>query len=94
MLLPRMSLGKQVGRELQAAEIARDALGQGLGHQRLADAGHVFQQHVLAREQRDQAPADDVGLAQHDAAHVLFELRDQPMKLLAGSASRSFAAAA
>ena len=67
--------GQQVGRELQAAEVAGHAAGQGLGHQRLAHAGHVLQQHVLARQQRHEAPADHVGLAQHDAAHVGFELR-------------------
>ena len=69
---------------MQAAKIAGHAAGQGLGYERLADSRHIFQEHVLAGEQRDQAPADDLGLAEHHAAHVLFKLRNELIELLAG----------
>ena len=74
--------GQQIGRELHAAEISRHAAGQGLGHQRFAHARHVLQQHVLARQHRDQAPADHLGFAQHDTPHIRLKLPDQPVQLL------------
>ena len=65
--------GEQVGGELDPAEIAADAFGQGLRHQRLADAGHVFDQQMLAGQERDDAQPHDFGLAQHDLGHIGFQ---------------------
>ena len=55
--------GQQVGRELDAAELAVDAAGQRPGQDGLADAGHVFDQHVPAGEQPDQQQIDRTACA-------------------------------
>ncbi len=52
--------GQQVGRELDARERGRDALGQRLADQRLAHAGHVLQQDVIGGQQRHDAQPHDV----------------------------------
>jgi len=68
---------QQIRRELDAAELARHAAGQGLAHQGLAHPRHVLQQHVLAGQQRHHAQAHDVALAEHDLGDVLLQLPDQ-----------------
>ena len=45
---------QQVGRELDAAEGAADALGERLGEHRLADARHVLDQDVSLAQQGDE----------------------------------------
>jgi hypothetical protein len=45
---------------------------------------------MLAREQGHQAPAHDIGLAQHDLAHVLFELGHQSVQLRGGKGFQLF----
>ena len=72
--------GQQVRRELQPAKLTRYAAGERFANQRFPDARHVFQQHVFAGQQRYQAHANDVRLAQNHAAHVGFQLRDQTLQ--------------
>ena len=61
----------QVGRELDAAEAHRQALGQRADHQRLGQAGNPFQQAMPPAEERDQKLIDDVGLADDHLSHLL-----------------------
>ena len=61
----------QVGRELNAAEVERQALGQRRDHQRLGQARHAFQDAVAAAEQRDQQLLDHLVLADDHAAKLL-----------------------
>jgi len=56
-------------------EAAIDGARKGLGECRLADAGHVFDEQVAAREQADGGEADDFGFAAQDGAEGGFELR-------------------
>ena len=56
--------GQQVGRELDAVELAGEAAGERLGQQRLADAGHVFEQEVPVGEEGDEREPDDLRLAE------------------------------
>ena len=65
--------GQQVGRELDAAERAVDAPGDGPRENRLADAGHVLQQHVPAGQQGRQHLADGLALAQQDRLDVVLQ---------------------
>ena len=78
----------QVGRELDAAEVQRQALGQGADHQRLGQAGHAFEDAVAPAEQGDQQLLDDLVLADDDAAELLLDVVEGVLEL-AGSASRS-----
>ena len=55
--------GHQVGRELDAVEAAAEHVGQRADQQRLAQAGHAFEQDVAAGEQRGEQPLDDRVLA-------------------------------
>ena len=57
-LTPVTSDGQQVGRELDALEGAAERARQRLGQHRLADAGHVLDEHVALAEQRDQQQLD------------------------------------
>jgi hypothetical protein len=50
--------GHQIGRELDAAELEIEHPRQGLDELRLAEAGHAFQQHVPAGEDRDECGLD------------------------------------
>ena len=65
--------GEQVGRELEPAERAVDARGQGPGQQRLAHARDVLDQDVPLGQQRHDGQLDDLGLAQDDRPDVLQE---------------------
>ncbi len=56
---------QQVGGELDAADRAVDAAGEGLGQQRLADPGHVLHEQVALGQERDQREVDHLVLADH-----------------------------
>ena len=60
----------QVGRELHALRVERQGGGQRAHQQRLRDAGHALEQHVAAREQRDDQAADGRLLADDGLAHL------------------------
>jgi hypothetical protein len=65
--------GHQVGRELDAAELHFQRAGQRAGHQRFAQARHAEHQDVPATQEADQERVDDLVLADHDLAHLLFD---------------------
>ena len=69
----------QVGRELDAAELQGQGVGQGADHQRLGQARHAHQQAVPAGEHGDQQFFDDLPLADDHAAQLL---GDQPVGLV------------
>ena len=54
--------GQEVGRELDAMELAGQAAGDGLAHQRLAHPGDVLQEHVFPGQQRHHGQPHGVGL--------------------------------
>jgi hypothetical protein len=45
--------GKHIAGELYATDLAPDCLRERSGQRRFADAGHIFDEHVPASEQRD-----------------------------------------
>ena len=57
----------QVGRELDAAELEPERQAERPHQQRLGGAGHAFEQHVAARQQRGDRLAHGGRLPQHDA---------------------------
>ncbi len=65
--------GHQVGGELYAGEVQVDRLGDGANQQRLAQAGHPFEEAVAAGEQARQHAGDDLVLSDDDLAHLLGE---------------------
>ncbi len=60
--------GHQVGRELDAVEVRAEHVGERADEQRLGDAGHAFDERVLAGEDRDERLIDDLLLADDDLA--------------------------
>ena len=60
----------QVGRELDAVELQVEHLAERAHQQRLAQAGHAFEQGVAADEQAGQDAVDDVGVADDDLADL------------------------
>jgi hypothetical protein len=64
----------QVGRELDAAEGQRQALGQGADHQGLGQPRHALQDAVPPAEQGDQQLLDDLVLAHDHAAQLLLDV--------------------
>ena len=68
----------QVGRELDAAKIQMQCVGQRADDQRLAEAGNAFEQHVPAGEQRDQHVVENLDLADDD----LGDLGSESLKIL------------
>ena len=60
--------GKQVGGELDPGEAAVDGAGERFGEERLAHAGEVLDDDVAAGQQRHDAGADDLFLAQDHRA--------------------------
>jgi hypothetical protein len=62
-------LVQQVGGELEAPEVAAQRAGEGAREQRLADAGHVFEQDVAFDEQGDEQQLDRRRLAHHHGLH-------------------------
>src|SRR5205085_8622694 len=61
--------GHQVGRELDSRERQLETLRQRLDQQRLAEAGHTFEQHVAARKHADKNVIDDLAVADD---HLLY----------------------
>ena len=53
----------QVGRELDAAELEVERLGERAHQHGLAQAGHALEQGVAAGDEADQHVAHDLGLA-------------------------------
>ena len=47
-----------------------DRAGGRVREQRLRDAGHAFEQHVAAGEERDEQAVDGLLLAEHDLRHL------------------------
>src|SRR5262249_47931230 len=64
----------QVGRELDAAEIQRQALGQTGNHERLGQARHTLKDAVSAAEQGDEQLLDHVVLADDQAGELLLQV--------------------
>ena len=62
--------GHQVGRELNAAELAAQHAAQRAHEQRLAQARHAFDQHVAAGEQGHQRAQHQLVLADVDLADL------------------------
>ena len=65
--------GHQVGRELDAVEVQRQALAERADEQRFGQAGHAFKDAVTAREQADQQLLDDDILPDDHAADLGFD---------------------
>jgi hypothetical protein len=65
--------GHEVGRELDAIERHVEHFAKRADEERLAEAGHAFEQHVPAAEQRDEGVLDDGGVADDDFADLGLE---------------------
>ena len=76
--------GQHVAGELQAVETARDRARQRLRQGGLADAGHVFDEQMAARQQADQRKPDHFGFAANRRSERRFQLG----QLCEGSAAR------
>ena len=63
----------QVGRELDAVERAVDDVGDGPDEHRLAEPGHALEQHVAVGEEAGQRLADELALADDDAADLALD---------------------
>ncbi len=61
--MPVRSLGKQVGRGLDAAELPADRTSERAGERRLADARHALEQQVAVGEQADGRGLHGLGVA-------------------------------
>ena len=72
---------QQIRGALDALHIHRDRTGQGPRQHGLAGAGHIFQQHMAAAQQRHHGQFDHRALADDDALDVF----DQSLNLLHGS---------
>ena len=67
--------GQHVGRELHATEVDAERAREGVGEQRLGDAGDAFEQHVAADGRRGEQHVDDMILADDH----LRDLGDDPV---------------
>ena len=65
--------GHEVGRELDAIERHVEYLAERADEERLAEAGHAFEQHMSAAEQSDEGVFDDGGVADDDFADLGLE---------------------
>ncbi len=65
--------GHEVGRELDAVEGHVERLAERADEERLAEAGHAFEQHVPAAKQRDQGVLNDGRVADDDFADFVLE---------------------
>ena len=74
----------QVGRELDAAELQRQRVGQRADHQRLGQARHADQQAVAAGEQGDQQLLDHLPLADDHLRQLRSNLLIRCLQLLGG----------
>lgn len=68
---PRHVRGQEVRRELNAAELPADAPRERLRHQRLAEARHVLQEHMPARQERHRHQLERPPLAHHHLRRVV-----------------------
>ena len=66
--VPRDVGRHQVGRELDPSELEIKGAGERLHHQGLRDAGHPFEDHVSAHEQRHEEAGDHEVLTDHGLA--------------------------
>ena len=62
--------GHQVGRELDPAELAAEHAAERADEERLAQAGHAFDQHVAAGKQRHERAEHQLVLADVDLADL------------------------
>ncbi len=62
--------GQQVGRTLNAPEVAAETQRQRARQHRLAHAGHILQQHVAFAQQRNEQRVDDLLFADDDFLDV------------------------
>ena len=76
--------GQQVGRELNAREARVERGCQRPRHQRLRGAGHAFEEHMAAAEDRDVQPVDDLQLADNGSSHGLVQGRAQRRRVALG----------
>ena len=67
-------VGQQVGGALEALETDAQAGGQRAGKHRLADAGHILQQHVPIAQQRYQQQLDHIALADDHTLDIIADL--------------------
>ena len=67
--------GQHVAGELQAVEAAGDGARQGLRQRGLADAGHVLDQQVAARQQADQREPHHFRLCRESPTRAPFPAR-------------------
>ena len=65
MLVPVMSAGIRSGVNWMRLKSRSRRVGEGADHQRLAQAGHAFEQGVAVAEQADEQALDQVVLAHH-----------------------------
>jgi hypothetical protein len=75
----------EVGRELDARELAAADAGDALQGQRLGQAGHALDQYVAAGEQGDQHPVEQAVLTDDDAPELV---KDGLQALARGPAGR------
>ena len=61
---------QQVGRELDARERSADDVGERLGGERLGESGHRLDETVAPRQQADEQPFEQSGLADDDLAQL------------------------
>ena len=78
----------QVRRELNAGELQVHRFGKGAHEHGLAEAGHAFEQHVAAGEERDEHAFDDVLLADHHPPHFAMDPSENGFEMLDGSFER------
>ena len=69
--------GHQIGRELDALELATDRLRQRLDGHRLGQTRHTFDEQVTAREQRDDHALEQRVLSNDDALHLIENLLER-----------------
>ncbi len=63
----------QIGRELDALEGGAEHVREGAHEQRLAEAGHAFDEHVTAGEDGDERVQDEIVLAEEHLAGLAAE---------------------
>ena len=82
----------EVRRELDAGKVAAEHARERAHEQRLRDAGHAFNQRVVAGENRDQRLVHHLALADDDFADFLSGARQGVLNLLNGIAHKISAA--
>ena len=73
--------GHQIGRELDAVELAAEDARESARQQRLGHAGHAFDERVLSQDD-DERLADHVLLADNDFAKLGCDAFDSRLKLI------------